>query len=455
MSVTVETTAIPGLLVCRLDVHGDNRGWFKENWQRATMVAAGLPDFQPVQNNMSFNATRGTTRGIHAEPWDKLVSSAQGRYFGAWVDLREGESYGTVVTLEVDESIAVFVPRGVGNSYQTLTDNVTYSYLVNDHWSADKIDSYAYVNLADPTLAIAWPIPLEQAELSDKDRAHPLLADAKRVARPRVLILGAHGQLGRALVELYPDAAQADIDSLDLTDPAQVDAWPWSDFGVVINAAAFTNVDAAETPDGRIAAWKANATAPATLAKLALAHRFTLVHVSTDYVFDGTHEIWREDDDLAPLSVYGQSKAAGDLAVSVVPHHYIVRTSWVVGQGKNFIATMESLAAKGVSPAVVDDQTGRLTHTATLAGAIRHLLETNAPYGLYNCTDGGEAVTWADVAQAVYVRSGRAATDVSRVSTAEYYAGKENIAPRPAHSLLDLTKLEATGYQTETYPLGT
>ncbi|MHB1009531.1 MAG: dTDP-4-dehydrorhamnose 3,5-epimerase family protein, partial [Propionibacteriaceae bacterium] len=133
--LTVEKTPIEGMLVVRLVVHGDNRGWFKENWQREKMVALGLPDFGPVQNNMSYNAEVGTTRGIHAEPWDKFVSSAQGRYFGAWVDLREGPGYGTVFTTEVDESVAVFVPRGVGNAYQTLTENVTYSYLVNDHWS--------------------------------------------------------------------------------------------------------------------------------------------------------------------------------------------------------------------------------------------------------------------------------------------------------------------------------
>ena len=97
--LSVETTPIDGMLVVRLQVHGDNRGWFKENWQREKMVALGLPDFAPVQNNMSYNAEIGTTRGIHAEPWDKLVSSAQGRYFGAWVDLREGAGYGTVLSL--------------------------------------------------------------------------------------------------------------------------------------------------------------------------------------------------------------------------------------------------------------------------------------------------------------------------------------------------------------------
>ncbi len=130
-------TAIPGLVVFDLPVHGDARGWFKENWQREKMAAAGLPDFGPVQNNISFNDAVGVTRGIHAEPWDKWVSVATGRIFGAWVDLREGPTFGAVFTAELDPSRAIFVPRGVGNAYQTLAPDTAYVYLVNDHWSPD------------------------------------------------------------------------------------------------------------------------------------------------------------------------------------------------------------------------------------------------------------------------------------------------------------------------------
>lgn len=115
-------TTIDGLLLFDLPVHGDNRGWFKENWQRKKMLALGLPDFSPVQNNISFNDKAGTTRGIHAEPWDKFISVATGRIFGAWVDLREGPGFGTVFTAKLDPSTAIFVPRGVGNAFQTLAD---------------------------------------------------------------------------------------------------------------------------------------------------------------------------------------------------------------------------------------------------------------------------------------------------------------------------------------------
>ena len=182
--LAIEKTPIPGFLRIDLTVHGDNRGWFKENWQREKMLALGLPDFGPVQNNISFNNEVGVTRGIHAEPWDKFVSVATGRVFGAWVDLREGSSFGSVYTCEIDPSVAVFVPRGVGNSYQTLEPNTAYTYLVNDHWSADA--QYTFLNLADETANVPWPIALTEAILSDKDKAHPRLADVTPFPSPEV-----------------------------------------------------------------------------------------------------------------------------------------------------------------------------------------------------------------------------------------------------------------------------
>ena len=173
----VTETGIEGLKVLDLAVHGDGRGWFKENWQREKMMAIGLPDFGPVQNNISFNDAVGTTRGIHAEPWDKFISVAFGSVFGAWVDLRQGDSFGKVFTAELDASTAIFVPKGVGNSYQTLEPNTAYSYLVNAHWSPEAQAGYTFLNLADETAAINWPIPLDAAELSEKDRLHPRLAE--------------------------------------------------------------------------------------------------------------------------------------------------------------------------------------------------------------------------------------------------------------------------------------
>ncbi|GAA5095731.1 bifunctional dTDP-4-dehydrorhamnose 3,5-epimerase family protein/NAD(P)-dependent oxidoreductase [Microbacterium yannicii] len=448
-SLTASETPIPGMLVFELPVHGDSRGWFKENWQREKMAAAGLPDFGPVQNNISFNDAVGTTRGIHAEPWDKWVSVATGRIFGAWVDLREGPSFGTVFTAELDASRAIFVPRGVGNSYQTLEPDTAYTYLVNDHWSPDA--SYSFLNLADETAAIEWPIPLREAEISAKDRGHPRLTEAVPVPARKVLVVGANGQLGIALREQFAGASHVEFASraeLDLTDPQLPFLRRWRDYGTIINASAYTAVDAAETADGRRAAWAANVSGVAALARVAAEHGITLVHVSSDYVFDGTlQRAYREDDALAPLGVYGQTKAAADAVVASLARHYIVRTSWVVGGGKNFVRTMAALAERGVDPDVVEDQVGRLTFTADIAGCIRHLLESGAPFGIYNMTGSGAATSWADVARRVFELKGHDPARVTGVSTAAYFAGAAApVAPRPANSVLDLSKIERTGY---------
>lgn len=444
MDLTVEPTPVPGLLVVRTPVHRDARGWFEEAWQRAKMVAAGLPDFGPVQHNISHNDARGATRGIHAEPWDKYVTVVHGRIFGAWVDLRAGEGFGTSFTLEVEPGTAIFVPRGVGNSYQALADETVYSYLVNAHWRPGL--TYPALALDDPSVAIDWPIPLSQSEISDKDRANPQLGEVTPFVPRPALVLGGTGQIGRALRALLPDAVVPTRAELDLTDPAALDAYDLTRHDLVINAAAMTAVDDAETPEGSRLAWRLNAQLPAQLARRAVGDGFTLVHYSSDYVFDGRVETHDEGEALAPLGEYGRTKAAGDLAVAVAPRHYLLRTSWVVGEGGNFVRTMARLADEGRSPSVVDDQTGRLAFADEIAAATLHLVARSAPFGTYNVTQDGPPLTWAGIARELFALRGREREDVVAVTTAEYAAGRP-MAPRPMHSTLALDKLRATGYE--------
>lgn len=172
--LAVREIDIPGFFVIDLVLNGDNRGWFKENYQKEKLEALGLPKFQIIQNNISFNAEKGVTRGLHAEPWEKFISVANGSVFGAWVDLRKGPSFGKTFTIEITPGIAVFVPRGVANGYQTLEENVTYTYLVNAHWSPES--KYTLINLFDPELKINWPIPKDQAIISENDAGHPILS---------------------------------------------------------------------------------------------------------------------------------------------------------------------------------------------------------------------------------------------------------------------------------------
>jgi dTDP-4-dehydrorhamnose 3,5-epimerase len=266
------------------------------------------------------------------------------------------------------------------------------------------------------------------------------------MTKEKILITGANGQLGQALAALYPDAECVDRDTFDIGDPAIFLARDWRQYSMIVNAAAYTAVDAAETTDGRLEAWQANAVAPANLSLVATQNNLTLVHISSDYVFDGTEDDHTETEPFSPLGVYGQTKAAGDIAVALAPRHYVIRTSWVIGKGNNFVRMMKSLADKGVKPSVVNDQIGRLTFTEDLAGAIKHLTDTSAAYGTYNVSNSGDPASWSDIAKLVYEHAGHAADEVTGITTAQYYEGKDGIAPRPLRSSLDLSKLLATGF---------
>ncbi|AKK10235.1 dTDP-4-dehydrorhamnose reductase [Corynebacterium uterequi] len=432
---------IDGLRFIDLQRHHDARGWFKENWRRGW-----LPGFTPVQQNVSYNLTRGTTRGLHAEPWDKLVSVGTGRVFGAWLDLREGSTtFGETATYEITPDVAVFVPRGVANGFQALDDATTYLYLVNDHWSADA----TYANVSYRT--IDWP--LEPINLSDKDLAHPMTCAP--IPGRKILVTGADGQLGRALRKHlgerghYLTHAEFDIAS----PPAD---FPYAQYSAIINAAAYNNVDAAESD--RTRCWAVNAAAPARLASLANAHDLTLVHVSTDYVFPGQDSPYTEDDTPAPVNFYGAAKAAGEEAARVAAKHYVIRTQWVYGDGANFVSAMAGLAERGVTPRVVNDQVGRPTSADDLARAIIHLLDTGQDYGIYHVTGTGDAAGRDDVAMAAFIAVGHDPAEVHPVTTADYEAAQAAagtvLAPRPRRTVLDTAKIEATGFTPTSWRVG-
>jgi dTDP-4-dehydrorhamnose 3,5-epimerase-like enzyme len=177
----VSKTDIPGLLVIALAIHGDSRGWFKESFQKEKMVEQGFPaDFQVVQNNVFYSAQRGATRGIHADAWDKYVSIAIGSAFAAVADLRAGDHFGKVLTFELNPGIALFVPRGCGEAYQSMEDGTTFSTLSNATQTSE--DKRFAVALDDPDLKIQWPMPLEMSEVSAKDKVNPMLKDVQPIS---------------------------------------------------------------------------------------------------------------------------------------------------------------------------------------------------------------------------------------------------------------------------------
>jgi len=263
-----------------------------------------------------------------------------------------------------------------------------------------------------------------------------------------ILIIGSNGQLGTALKEKYPSATAVDYTELDITNTKQLNEFDWSKYKIILNAAAYTNVDGAETKEGRINAWKINAIGPANLAKISSENNLILVHISTDYVFDGSSKIHDENEPFSPLNVYGASKAAGDIAVSQIKKNYILRTSWVIGEGNNFVRTMINLGSKGINPAVVSDQIGKLTFTSELVRAIDFLITDSSPYGTYNLTNDGEKASWAEITRIIFEMMNIKNT-VTDITTVEYYKGKEGIAPRPLNSVLSLDKIHSTGFESK------
>ncbi|MCQ9163653.1 NAD(P)-dependent oxidoreductase [Arthrobacter sp. STN4] len=323
------------------------------------------------------------------------------------------------------------------------------------HWRLEKVHARHLPEFGpehpefyfNESAGISWPIPPLQPDIPVQGRTHRAGFGDGRASR--TLVVGANGQLGRALRARYlgdPDVDFLTRTELDLAAPEPFLGVDFSRYATVINAAAYTSVDAAETPAGRAAAWAVNATAVGALARACTEHRMTLVQLSSDHVFDGTVEIHDEDEPVSPLGVYGQSQAAGDIAAATTPRHYILRTSRLTGDGSNFVTSMASLARRGVRPTVVNDEYGRLTFAEDLAAAIAHLLGTGARYGVYNMSNSGPVQSWAEVAADVFAILGLPRDSVTGVPAADYYADRPGSAPRPAHSALNLAKLKASGF---------
>ena len=270
----------------------------------------------------------------------------------------------------------------------------------------------------------------------------------------RALVTGSAGQLGRALrrrleegraPEAWRDAQVdwVDLAELDIADAERVDDWfgAHEAYDVVFNCAAMTNVDGCEADFAT--AFAANALGPLYLARACRRSGATLVHISTDYVFPGTDPAERTESDVpAPVSAYGRSKLAGEgLARAENPRTHVVRTAWLYGEGKNFVATMLRLAQSHDVVTVVDDQLGNPTSADDLAGELLRIALTE-DYGIWHCTNEGTC-SWADLAEEAFRIAGSACR-VERCSSARWKEINPAAADRPAFSSLANRRLEET-----------
>ena len=256
----------------------------------------------------------------------------------------------------------------------------------------------------------------------------------------RTLIFGAGGQLGRDLITVFKSGGEAqghDLPAVDITDDSQV--YPLvTQYGpdIIVNAAAFTQVDQAE--DELEAAFMTNESGARNLAEIAAHHEIPIVYFSTDYVFDGTADTpYKPDDPMAPLGVYGKSKAAGEAATRKAnPRHFIVRTAWLYGPGgNNFVEKILRAAASRPSLRVVEDEVGSPTHTLDLAEVTYYLARTHA-FGAYHAVNSGACSRYEFAREILKLAESRTAVEPCAASE---YPSK---APRPAYSVLDTAKIE-------------
>jgi dTDP-4-dehydrorhamnose reductase len=432
-----DNLGIPGLYRTKLPIFNDQRGWFCENWNLNKATNLSTPFF-PKQQNVSFNSQAGVTRGFHAEPWDKLISVSFGTVFCAWVDLRKGESFGMVSHYQLQPGESIFVPAGVANAYQALEDNTVYNYLVNGTWDAGR--HYTSFRLGSSPSEIPWPIPLNLSVVSEKDKLSLPFNSNLQMSCSNYFVTGAGGQLGLSLLSTF-EAIGFDREEWDISDASK--SFPTTDAPPrwILNAAAYTKVDQAETEGGKLEAWKTNVDGVINLARTCINQGIGLITFSSDYVFDGKlSRMYTEEDEVSPINFYGHTKATADKVASLVPAHYVLRTSWVFGAGSNFCKFVFESAKKQKIIEVVHDQLGRPTSARHLALAAKFLTESGAHYGLYNFTNSGEPISRYELACFIYEYVGAPRELVRPIET----LGSPEIGPplanRPSNSSLNLDK---------------
>lgn len=406
----VTKTPFKGLLIVETDVFGDHRGWFTETYTKNKFMDQGINvDF--VQDNQSYSAQKGTLRGIHFQTnpkaQTKMIRCTRGAIIDTVVDLRKGsDTYKKwySVELSAENKRQLFIPKGFGHAFLTITDDVEVQYKVDEYYSKEHDRSIKY---NDPELGIDWNI--DNPILSEKDLKAPLLKNSDVNFSIKVLVTGFKGQLGydvaKILNELGIESIGTGREDFDITDEEQTLLYILKvNPDVVVHCAAYTAVDQAE--DEKQKCYAVNVDGTRNIAEACKKIDAKMVYISTDYVFDGQgEEPQSEDKDTSPINYYGYTKEQGEKIVKkVLDKYFIIRTSWVYGKnGKNFVKTMLKLAKTNNEINVVSDQIGAPTYSVDLAEFIVELVQTDK-YGIYHGVNEGYC-SWYDFAKAIFEKS--------------------------------------------------
>ena len=439
-------TTLPGIYIIEPLLHGDNRGFFFEFYNRDEFEKIGITDTF-VQDNHS-KSDRGVLRGLHFQKrffQSKLIRVIKGKIYDIAVDIRKGSStYGRWVGVELSEENRrmLYIPKGFAHGFLSLENGTEIEYKCDEVY-LPQYDSGIMWN--DKDIDINWNFEkygLKESEiiLSNKDREQEGFKEyTERDGEYNILLTGAGGQLGQDFQKLFDMQGikyTACDRELDITDIEAVRKYMKDkNFTHIINCAAYNDVDKAEDEPEKC--YALNAYAPKNLAELCKEKGIIFVTYSTDFVFDGKKNIpYTEEDEPNPQSVYSQAKLAGEKYSLEYEKSLVIRTSWVFGMGNNNFCKQVINWSRGRDKLrIVDDQTSSPTYSKDLAEFSWELIQKNK-FGLYHLSNEGEASKY-DQAAYILKKTGWLG-ELERGKTAEFNLK----AARAEYSKLNSSRLE-------------
>lgn len=438
-------TGIDGLYIIEPTVFGDNRGFFLESYSKKEFDEIGINE-EFIQDNHS-KSKKGVLRGLHFQTkhsQGKLVRVIKGSVYDVAVDIRKGSpTYGKWfgVELSSENKKMFYIPSGFAHGFLTLEDDTEFQYKCTDIY-APQYDSG--IMWDDKDLNIDWKLDtykIEDLILSEKDKKHQTFKEyTNNYQGDFVLLTGANGQLGQDFQKLFNKLGvkyiATDYNELDITNKEEVKKYLEKyKFSVVINCAAYNNVDKAEEEKDKC--YALNTYAPKNLMDICREKNIIFVTYSTDFVFDGNKDIpYIETDIPNPASIYGKSKLEGEKYSLMYNKSFVIRTSWVFGLGNNnFCKQVINWSKSNDVLKIVDDQISSPTYSKDLAIFSWKLIQTDK-FGLYHFSNAGEASKY-DQAKYILEKIGWNG-DLQRAKTKDF----KLLAKRPKYSKLDSYKLQ-------------